>query len=66
MWNGPRSGTALAQVAEILRLRLPAGWQAMVTTPEIADLDGILEVRAPDGSAAAFAVGEKRRLDPRV
>ena len=60
-----KSGTVLAQVAEILHVRLPAGWQATVTTRGIGDLDGILEVRAPDGFAGAFAVWEKRRLDPR-
>lgn len=64
-WNGLNSGTVLDELTEMLRLRLPAGWQATVTRPGVVDLDGTLEVRAPDGSAAAFAVEEKRRLDPR-
>jgi len=49
----------------MLRLRLPPGWRATATRPEGIDFDGILEISAPDGSAAAFAVEEKRQRDPR-
>ncbi len=49
----------------MLRLRLPPGWRATAARPEGIDFDGVLEVSAPDGSTAAFAVEEKRQLDPR-
>jgi hypothetical protein len=64
-WNRTNSGTLLSQFAEMLRLRLPGGWHATATRPGGIAFDAILEISAPDGSAAAFAVEEKRRLDPR-
>jgi hypothetical protein len=65
MWDKEVSGTPIDRLVQTLRQRLPTGWKATLTRSEAGGLDGILEVKEPDGSAAAFAVAQKRRLDPR-
>lgn len=64
MWNSDSNGT-MAATAEMLRLQLPPGWTLAVRRTGAGGLDGLIEVRAPDKSSAAFAVREVRRLDPR-
>jgi len=64
-WNREITGTPADRLVQTLRKRLPTGWKATLTRSEAGGLDGILEVKGPDGSAAAFAVAQKRRLDPR-
>lgn len=63
--NEANSGTPLGGVVEKLRGRLPAGWGVTVEEPGANKLDGILRIEAADGSSAAMAIEQKRRLDPR-
>ena len=64
MWNKAIPG-ASADSMDTLRLRLPPGWTLAPRRTASVGLDGVLEVRAPDKSSAAFAIAQKRKLDPR-
>lgn len=66
MSNSIVLGNALRAAMDRLRERLPSGWEIILREPgdtrDVRDVDGVLELSAPDGTGARVVVDVKGRF----